>query len=283
MGMWVFHYIHHLIVMKIEMFKKRTTHPIHMEQKLSSKLNGFGLNMYESKLWVALLSRGESTAGELSDIANVPRSRSYDVLESLRKKGFVFVKQNKPMKYKAVSPEEVIKNTKEKVEERAKRQIKLVEDLKTKELFKELERIHKQSQYTGEQNEFVGVFKEKNNIKNQIQYMTKNTKKSIYINETADSIKSNMEFFIKTLPVLQKKGVDVKLMVSGDGDLRELTKKVKIKRAKSLNRFYVADDKEMLFMLFAEYEGGVLTNTKTFIKSITGLFDKQWDNSIFID
>ena len=49
----------------------------------------FNLNLYEVKIWTALLSRGVSTAGELSDIANVPRSRSYDVLESLEKKGFV--------------------------------------------------------------------------------------------------------------------------------------------------------------------------------------------------
>ena len=47
----------------------------------------FDLNLYEVKLWTALLSRGVSTAGELSDIADVPRSRSYDVLESLEKKG----------------------------------------------------------------------------------------------------------------------------------------------------------------------------------------------------
>ena len=67
-----------------------------------NKLRDFGLNSYESKLWVALLSRGSSTAGELSDISNVPRSRSYDVLESLQKKGFITVKQEKPIKYTAI-------------------------------------------------------------------------------------------------------------------------------------------------------------------------------------
>ncbi|MCK5629147.1 MAG: hypothetical protein KAI26_00900, partial [Nanoarchaeota archaeon] len=45
-----------------------------------NNIRDFGLNTYEAKLWTALLSRGISTAGELSDIANVPRSRSYDVL-----------------------------------------------------------------------------------------------------------------------------------------------------------------------------------------------------------
>ena len=47
----------------------------------TTKTKVFGLNTYEARIWTALLSRGISTAGELSDIANVPRSRSYDVLE----------------------------------------------------------------------------------------------------------------------------------------------------------------------------------------------------------
>src|SRR3989339_872275 len=43
----------------------------------------FDLNLYEVKVWTALLSRGTSTAGELSSISDVPRSRTYDVLEEL--------------------------------------------------------------------------------------------------------------------------------------------------------------------------------------------------------
>jgi len=83
-----------------------------VEKKILSKLKDFGLNSYESKVWVALLSRGVSTAGELSDIANVPRSRSYDVLESLEKKGFVVMKLGKPIKYIAVPPPEAIERLK---------------------------------------------------------------------------------------------------------------------------------------------------------------------------
>ena len=62
-----------------------------VKKEFLNKLKDFGLNTYESKLWTALLSRGISTAGELSDIAGVPRSRSYDVLESLAKKGFILM------------------------------------------------------------------------------------------------------------------------------------------------------------------------------------------------
>jgi sugar-specific transcriptional regulator TrmB len=63
----------------------------------------FNLNMYEVKVWTALLSRGTSTAGELSNISDVPRSRTYDILETLEKKGFIVMKIGKPIKFVALN------------------------------------------------------------------------------------------------------------------------------------------------------------------------------------
>src|SRR3989337_1255959 len=90
-----------------------------LQRELLNKLKDFGLNNYESKVWAALLSRGVSTAGELSDIANVPRSRSYDVLESLEKKGFVVMKLGKPIKYIAVPPSEAVERVKKRIKVQA--------------------------------------------------------------------------------------------------------------------------------------------------------------------
>ena len=67
-----------------------------IQKEFLNKIKDFGLNTYEAKLWTALLSRGVSTAGELSDIANVPRSRSYDVLESLEERGVLTVELPNP-------------------------------------------------------------------------------------------------------------------------------------------------------------------------------------------
>ena len=78
------------------------------EDFLNNLRRFFSLNLYEVRIWTALLSRGVSTAGELSDIGNVPRSRAYDVLESLEKKGFIIMKLGKPIKYVAVEPLEVV-------------------------------------------------------------------------------------------------------------------------------------------------------------------------------
>ena len=59
----------------------------------------FSLNIYETKVWLALLGKGVATAGEIAEISNVPRSRTYDVLESLEKRGFAIAKLGKPVKY----------------------------------------------------------------------------------------------------------------------------------------------------------------------------------------
>ena len=101
-----------------------------IQKEFLNKLKDFGLNTYEAKLWSALLSRGVSTAGELSDIANVPRSRSYDVLESLEKKGFIVVKLGKPIKYIAVPPEEVVERVKKRIKKNADVNIKMLESIK---------------------------------------------------------------------------------------------------------------------------------------------------------
>jgi len=59
------------------------------EEFLSRLRRYFGLNLYEVKIWTALLSRGIAAASQLAEISGVPRSRCYDVLESLEKKGFI--------------------------------------------------------------------------------------------------------------------------------------------------------------------------------------------------
>ena len=69
------------------------------EEFLSKLRRYFSLNLYEVKIWTALLSRGVSTAGELSDIANVPRSRiprknqESQLCSSLRLKLFILTGQ----------------------------------------------------------------------------------------------------------------------------------------------------------------------------------------------
>ena len=36
----------------------------------------FNLNIYETKVWIALLSKGIASAGEIAELSGVPRSRT---------------------------------------------------------------------------------------------------------------------------------------------------------------------------------------------------------------
>lgn len=108
----------------------------------------FNLNLYETKLWVSLLMKGVATAGQLTEHSGVPRSRTYDVLESLQKKGFVTTKIGKPLKYVATPPEEVIERMKKEVQEQSIKKIKKIEQIKNKEVYKTINKIYKKNDYS---------------------------------------------------------------------------------------------------------------------------------------
>ena len=64
-----------------------------IKQELVNQIKDhFNLNIYETKVWIALLGKGIASAGEIAEISGVPRSRTYDVLESLEKRGFTILK-----------------------------------------------------------------------------------------------------------------------------------------------------------------------------------------------
>src|SRR3989344_5781259 len=133
---------------------------------LSKLRQYFGLNLYEVRIWTALLSRGVSTAGELSDIGNVPRSRSYDVLESLEKKGFVVMKLGKPIKYLAVEPQEVV------------HRVKKLEELRDGDVLNELNLLFKQGIEFVEATDLSGAIRGRHNLYTHLETMIKNAKRS---------------------------------------------------------------------------------------------------------
>ena len=102
----------------------------------------FGLNIYETKVWLALLGKGVASAGEVAEISRVPRSRTYDVLESLEKRGFTIMKLGKPVKYIAVKPDIVVEKIRSKMQKSAEEKINTLLKLKDSQEYKELEQLY---------------------------------------------------------------------------------------------------------------------------------------------
>ena len=141
----------------------------------------FNLNIYETKVWIALLSKGIASAGEIASISSVPRSRTYDVLESLEKRGFAIVKIGKPVKYIAVKPTEVIEKIKSVTMQEAQEKVKGLAALKDTTEYEELEKLHNTGLLPIKTHEITGSLKGRSNIISRLRELIQNSQKEISI------------------------------------------------------------------------------------------------------
>ena len=81
-------------------------------------LREMGLNAYEIDAYIVLLEGGQMTAMEISREAAVPYSKIYEVLNSLKSKGWVKSSESRPFKYYPVPPVEAMASTKLRLEDR---------------------------------------------------------------------------------------------------------------------------------------------------------------------
>lgn len=80
-------------------------------------LRQMGLNAYETDAYLALLEGGQMTAMEISHEAKVPYSKTYEVLNSLKQKGWIKSNETRPFKYYPVPPLEAAANAKRRLED----------------------------------------------------------------------------------------------------------------------------------------------------------------------
>ncbi|MBU1704364.1 MAG: hypothetical protein KJ922_03290, partial [Nanoarchaeota archaeon] len=228
------------------------------DEFLSKLRRYFSLNLYEVKIWTALLSRGVSTAGELSDIANVPRSRSYDVLESLEKKGFAITKIGKPIKYIAVPPSEVVERVKKNMKIEADDKVKRLESLKGTEVVKELNTLHTQGVDLVEPSDLSGSLRGRHNLYNHLELTIRNAEKAVTIMTTSQGLLRKVEGLKPTFEKLKKKGVKIRIAAPLTKEtvaaVKELSGVAEVKHTTSKGRFAIVDGKEIIFMVLNDQE-----------------------------
>ena len=73
-----------------------------------TQLTKLGLTMNESKAYIALLPLHEARASQIAAAAHIPRSKIYETMQSLHKKGFVEILPERVTRFKAVSFETAV-------------------------------------------------------------------------------------------------------------------------------------------------------------------------------
>ncbi len=75
---------------------------------MENLLQDIGLTQYESKVYIALLDLGEASSGEILDKAEIHTGKIYQIVESLKNKGFAGeVKKNGVRKFFATDPQRI--------------------------------------------------------------------------------------------------------------------------------------------------------------------------------
>ncbi|WP_049924766.1 TrmB family transcriptional regulator [Halopiger djelfimassiliensis] len=86
------------------------------EEQAVQLLQELGLTEYESRCFVALTRVPVATASQIAALSDVPRSRVYDAVERLHRRGLVDVQQSDPREYRAISKDTAIQTLRDQYE-----------------------------------------------------------------------------------------------------------------------------------------------------------------------
>lgn len=248
--------------------------------------SAFNLNIYEVKIWTALLSKGVASAGELSDISNVPRSRSYDVLESLEKRGFVLMKLGKPIKYIAVKPEEIFLREKKRLMDDAQSQVSQLEVVEKTDLFRELQLLFSNGIEHVDIANISGSLKGRSNVYSHLITIINDSKKSVNLVTTSAGLIRKYDKLKESIKKAAKRGVAIRVVTSVTPENRaiidDLSKVAKIKNSPINARFCTVDNEQALFMtnddktVHEAYDNALWIKSPYFVNSLNLMFSNLW-------
>ncbi len=179
-----------------------------IKQEIINKIKDyFDLNVYETKVWLALLSKGIASAGEIADISGVPRSRTYDVLEGLEKRGFALEKLGKPVKYIGVKPNVILEKLKNNVKTDADERVVTLSKIRETAEFEELESLYREGINPIKREDITAAIKGKSNISNYLREILENAKEEVIICSSAVEIYSKVKLFESTIELLKKANI----------------------------------------------------------------------------
>ena len=263
--------------------------------KVMDALKSIGLNLYERKIWVALLSKGTATVGELAELSNVPRSRAYDILESLAAKGFVVLQPSKPLKAVAIPPEEALERAKKKLEVDFKTAVERIDGIKNSTIMRELKDIYEKGLEVVQPEDLTGALKGKYSVFQQMEAMFRNANKHISIVTTPEGLNELTKHHLGILKRAKEKGVNIRIAtvvneksssavkaLSGIAEIRNLNQK----EIPINGRFAIVDGKELVLNLAdsksvdPSQELAIWTKSSHVSANVLGpLFNLIWKNS----
>jgi sugar-specific transcriptional regulator TrmB len=232
------------------------------------------LNAYEVIVYFALLESGQMTAMEISKKARVPYSKIYDVLNSLRDKGWIKNVEGRPTKYYPMTPVEGLATAKNRFEDKCVGWERVI--------LRELQPLYDKRELV-ERPDILILYGQEGVMAKLEETLRKATREiMIAAPEFSKSVISSATFFLEAL---QRTRVNVKLMVAGKPEewknLRTLRSVVELKfRDQMFGGGVIVDEKEAILFLGDEKPSLVIwSNHGGLVRFAREYFQLLWDSS----
>ncbi len=237
-------------------------------------LREIGLGAYEIDAYVTLLEGGQMTAIEVSERANVPYSKIYDILNSLRNKGWVKDVESRPTKYYPTPPLEALASEKLGLEDKYKRWERTIAS--------ELQPMYEKRELV--EHPDIVILHGQQGIVAKLEETLGKAKKEIMI-AVPEFAKAVILSATDFLGALQKTRVNVKLMANGKAeDLAGLEGLVDIGELRVRDQMFgggiIVDGKEAMLFLGEEKPSLVIwSNHAGLVRFAREYFQFLWDSS----
>ena len=256
-------------------------------EKVVPILRKLGLNRYESKAYLALVSSGVSTAGKLAEKSGIPRAKVYEVLRSLERQGFAVSTSTRPSKFKPVQLDDITRKLTDKAKSEYEDKVKQIAEIH-KELEENLKDVEKDTSGDGE---MVWIIRGRDNLHGAIDTLVSESKSKLLAATTEKGIVRKLFRHKDGLMEAAKRGVDVRLLApitkSNAEVVREAVEDFILQHGNSVSaRFVLSDDRRGLIILHSDEDGathhtetGLLIDSPYFIKALGHLFEHKWEKT----
>jgi sugar-specific transcriptional regulator TrmB len=237
-------------------------------------LREIGLNAYEVDAYVALLEGGQMTAMEISRKAKAPYSKIYDVLNSLKDKGWIKSVETRPTKYYPIQPLEALATAKIRLED------KYIGWEET--IVRELQPLYEKRELVERPD--ILILHGQQGVMAKLEEVLGKAAKEIMI-AAPEFIKNMITLTTFTPEILQKTRVNIKLMVAGKAkDWNRLKGMADIGELRVRDQMFgggiIVDGKEAILFLGEEKPSLVIwSNHVGLVRFAREYFQFLWDSS----
>jgi sugar-specific transcriptional regulator TrmB len=244
------------------------------EHALTVSLEEFGLSKYEAQAYVALISKGTISAGELAYYSDLPRTKIYPTLLKLENKKLAIISKSKPIMCTAIAPEDAFDSI-------IHEQINKVNAMNA--LVSNLKKASEESRKSrgSEEKRYFQV--NANNVLDQLRVMIEGAKSSINIMVDQWGL-GLLEECKEQLLVVLRRNLEVRILLPStqicSESYRAIPNEVKIRVSDIVQNCFVFDETEVLMVDNENGKGAIFSSTEVLGVNQNRVFADIWRNSI---